>query len=276
MDMDGGTDAGPSNPCPPGAPDRDELMGACCYRVTNSTRQDAPELRLASLDITSPSSLDNVIVAGLLTPALDEERFNWLVRLAITGTDVSAEMGYGHRNPDGSFTFLNGEAPGTDPNRWDPVTIAGSLDGENVTAPAIDGAMVLPVFDSEGNPTLELPLSNLALEKMVLSEDRSCVGARTGSVYNSMDGQVSGFIRVTDAQGIPITELSTTLCNFVAKLGEGEDCGATAQASWMVKPDSICDTTTCSTGTGACDPDSDCNAWQIQAGFAAQGVEITD
>ncbi|MBZ0116524.1 MAG: hypothetical protein K8H88_06010, partial [Sandaracinaceae bacterium] len=52
------------------------------------------------------------------------------------------------------------------------------------------------------------------------------------------------------------------------------------QSEWRVKPDSLCDATSCAQNTpgmmDVCDPDTTCNAWYLVAEFAAAGVEITN
>ena len=41
--------------CPSEAPDRDQMCGACCWRVSNADRLDRPELRVAGMKITTPT-----------------------------------------------------------------------------------------------------------------------------------------------------------------------------------------------------------------------------
>src|SRR5687768_16128203 len=82
-DGGGGVDSGmvvpPPVPCPRSAPPPPQ-MGACCWRASNAGRLNAPELRMAGLSVSAPPSLTSPIVGSLISAALDEERFNWLLR----------------------------------------------------------------------------------------------------------------------------------------------------------------------------------------------------
>jgi len=281
------TDAGPSGSdgggetpanCPAEAPDRDQMQGACCYRVSNADRMDMPEYRLSGLKILTPTSLSNAVVRGLLTSALDEERFNWIFRGAVTGTDVAVETGYGERNEGGTFSFVMGGAPAPgDANRWDPITLNGMLStSETITSEPYDGALTVPVFDTDGTTlTAEFPLQALELEMAQLSEQRSCIGERRASSYSTEEGLLTAYVTVEDAKGVSIVvgdTLNTTLCMFAAGMSsESGTCDDTPQADWAVPPDSMCDASGCT--MGGCDA-SACNAWQITAEFAAHGVEI--
>lgn len=268
-------------PCPPEAPDGDGLMGACCYRKA----QDDPaevELRLAGIKINSPSTLGNVVVRGLLNDALDTETFNWLMKVegGAADGDITVQTGYGDRQADTTFSFASGIAPMPGAaDRWDPVTIDGTISGETVSTPVATGRFTVPILDEDDNPTIELPLNSPELNNLTLSENRSCVGARTGTVYSTMDGEITMFIRVDDADAVmlDVSVISTSLCNFIrgGDSTEMASCTTFPQDTWTVKPDAICDDAgVCDNADGACDPDTTCNAWTLNANFAAHGVEI--
>lgn len=273
LDMDGPT---PAN-CPPDAPDREEMCGACCWRASNADRLDGPELRQSALRLRTPSSLSNVIVAGLLTAAIDEERFNWALRMSISGSDVTLEHGHAERNDDGTFSFVTGEAPPPgDPNRWDPATVTGTLTGDTVHVQA-DDTVTLASINPDGSVSVEMPLRQLDLE-LTFSHDRTCVGERRISSYGTDDAMFTTYIAVEDAVGLPVTvpgAIDTTLCMFLAgrQAEETGTCSDTPQQDWPVPPNATCDDSGCS--LGGCTP-ATCNAYQVTAEFALQGVEITD
>lgn len=276
---DGGGTVTPDN-CPADAPDRDQMQGTCCYRVSNADRQEMPEYRLSGLKILSPTSLSNAVVRGLLTSALDEERFNWIFRGNVTGTDVAIETGYGERNADGTFSFVMGTAPAPgEATRWDPITLMGTLGSDEViTSEPFDGALTVPVFDTDGETlTAEFPLRALELNMVQLTEERSCIGERRASSYSTDDALLTSYVTVEDAKGVSIVvgdTLNTTLCMFAAGMSsESGTCDDTPQADWAVPPDSMCDASGCT--MGGCDA-STCNAWQITGEFSAHAVEITD
>jgi hypothetical protein len=306
MPMDGGSDTGTSSLCPvPG-----EQMGACCYRESNAANPDTPMMRVAGVEIATPPSLATIVVTSLLVAALDDELFNWLISTEISGTDATITTGYGVKNADGTFSFTMGTAPGPgDPNRWDPVTITGSIAGETVSAPELNQTLTVPVLDEDGTTvTLELPLRNMSITMATLSEDRSTIGSRLpGGRWTSDQGQLQAYITVEDADAgildVPDAMIYQSLCTFIANMpAEGGDCAAPTDCTtgydcvegtctrpancvdvaqsedeWASKPDSLCDTSGCTQDPGdgsVCDPGTTCNAWFISAGFAAQGVTI--
>jgi hypothetical protein len=275
---DGGTDGGSTN-CPddPEVPNPAGLMGACCYRQSNADRLDAPEFRLAGLKLTAPMSLDSIIVRQLLTDALDFERFNWIFRLSISGSNVDVTTGYGERNGDDTFSFVMGGAPGPGAaDRWDPLTATGTISGETVMTMAIGEPLTVPVFDETGTMlTAEFPLHDLVLTMATMSEDRSCVGTRSAARYETDAASLEAFIQLEQARDTRIVAppIDTSLCMFLAGMASDAGNCETAQDTWLVPPDSTCDAAGCS--FGGCEP-ATCNAWQVRAEFAAHSVEITD
>ena len=277
---DGGTtggDTGVAMCSPPDmAPMPEGMMGACCYRVSNADRLDAPEMRLAGIRVTEPAPLNNVVIQQLLRDALDAELFNWIFASTITGSDISIQTGYGERNADGTFSFVMGAAPGPGAaDRWDPVTATGTITGEVVTTMPVMESLTVPVLE-EGTDTVvtELPLRGLTLEMATLTEDRSCIGTRGPAAYRTGDGTLHAYITVEESKDVLIdTEaLMATLCDLLrGQATEGTNC-IEPQDTWTVPPDSTCDASGCT--QGGCDATT-CNAWRVTAEFAAHGVEIT-
>lgn len=275
----GGADGGDGVSCPSGAPMREQMMGECCYRIANDgERANAPEFRLAALDLQSPESVSGLLIAGLLRSGLDEETFNWIMKLEITDSTVAVTTGYGQRNPaDNSFSFAMGSAPGPEPaDRWDPITVPGTISGDVVTTEPVMEPFTVPVFDPDGMMvTTEFPLHQLELTMATLSAERSCVGARQGNVYTTDSGSLQAFITVEDAKVTPVMAgpIDTSLCMLLINMqSDPGTCDDIPRAEWPVPPDSLCDASGCT--TGGCDPASDCNAWLVTSGFAAQAVEI--
>ncbi len=268
--------------CPTGdaIPDEGGLMGACCYRASNASRQDAPEFRVSALRIQEPATLSASLVRAALAAALEEERFNWLIR--ITGADadgdVTIETGFGQRNADATFSFTNGAAPAPgDPNRWDPLMVTGTLMGESLTAPPISETFTVPILEADGSAVvLELPLRSFELECSEMTDNRNCIGERNGRVYQTSHGHLKTYVTVADAMmgRVSIPPIDTTLCNFMAGMPNNMGpCTDVPQSEWQTPPNARCDGGSC---TESCDPATDCNAWRITGGFAAHGVEITD
>jgi hypothetical protein len=269
------TGGGGAANCPAESPNRDQMMAPCCYRRSNADQLDAPELRLTALSLTLPASL--AIVNALLPSGFDRETLNWLVRGNVTGTTATITTGIGTRNEGDTFTF--------DSDAYPPVMLTGTIAGEVITSEPYGETLTVPLFDPTTRDLIvELPLRNLSLPGITLSENRSCIGIRPNpSRYNTDQGTLSAFLTVDDATGrvIDYATLDTTLCMLLASMAgpdfAGMDCDDIPRAMWAAKPDSFCDGATPEVCTmGECDPDTDCNAWQVQGGIAAHGIEITD
>jgi hypothetical protein len=277
--------------CPTtGAPAPEEFDGTCCYRTSNAeaTRNAAPELKLNYLEIVAPvgSPLETRTLRAVLNEAMQEETFNWLVRVDGADADgpVTITTGFGRRQTDGTYQFSNGMAP--DMATWCPVTLEGTLTGETVTTGALDGAIVVPVFD-ELDPTMlqvELTLRQLTIEQSTWGEDRSCIGWFVRTLSYVPQGTLSAFIEVEPSREamINVGTVSTTVCGAVAgSLNDptGAYCDQ-PQSEWQTPPDSLCDATGCQANSDCmsdvCDPLTNCNAWHLVAHFAAAGVDITN
>lgn len=276
------TDMGPPPPapCPLDAPSPEEQMPPCCWRVSNADRLDAPEFRVTNLQIEEPagSALTSGAVLNLLAQAAERETFNWLMQVTVSGSDVTVLTGYGEYNASaGTYSFVDGVAPtdgGGDADRWNPITIEGTIEGDTFSAPAVPGSFTVPIFDEAGeNLDTELPLTSFQVLSATLTEDRTCIGRRVNdrATFNNYTtgGEVVTYVTIEDARATPVEQLGTTVCNLIS----GRDCDSDPIADWRVQPDGLCDA---DGGCAECDFEAtgDCNAWRIQGGFAAAGVEI--
>ncbi|GAB4211116.1 MAG: hypothetical protein OHK0013_32520 [Sandaracinaceae bacterium] len=282
-----GNDAGPTADAPGGTacpvrgvPNPEQQMGACCYRFSQATQRDAPELRLRSIAIDEPamSPLASTAVETVLNTGLTEETFNWLFRT--TGADddgpVEITTGYGVRESDGTYTLGSAEYP--------PITLTGTLSGETVSTDTVLGPLNIPVFDESGmNLQFVLSLRSIRVIDVTFSEDRSCIGRLTGRTFEPA-GSLEGFITVADAQAgsINVPPIMSSLCSVIAgelstPAGMMPLCDR-PRSEWMARPDSLCDASGCMANpagsTSVCDPLTTCNAWRLFARFAAVGVDI--
>lgn len=268
--------------CPDVAPNPDELMMPCCFRASNAERLDGPEFRVTNLQISEPegTALTSSAVLNILAEAVEDERFNWLMRATVDGTNVTVETGYGEWDgATSTYNFVDGVAPAPgDVNRWNPITIEGTLEGDTFSAPPVPGSFTVPIFDESGeNLDLELPLNSFEVVSATFSEERTCIGTRIndGAGYRNYEtaGDVRTYITVADAEISIVTQLAgQSLCNLIS----GSDCAEDATGDWRNTPNAICDTD--GNCTAACDyaATMDCNAWEIRGQFAAAGVEIAD
>jgi len=263
----------------------DEQTDPCCQRTSNADQLDAPEVRISAVQLSQPSSLSTIIVRQLLSDALDDDLFNWLITADITGTAANIETGFGQKSPAAVFSFTMDAAPAPgDPSRWNPVTMTGSMDGETLSAEELTETFTVPIFTEDGTTVqLELPLRNMTLNMLTFSEERSCVGVtQPGGRWDAAQGSIQAYITVADADaGRLFVEgaIDTTLCMFTAGMPTMDGtCADHPQSDWLVQPDAICDDATgCNVDPGdgtVCDPSTTCNSWLLVGGIAAQAVDI--
>lgn len=269
--------------------------GPCCYHDSQADSTANPELRLAYIDIDAPEgSLTSTVLLGVLNDALARESFNWLFRVEGAEADgpVVIRTGFGFGPPGGPYEFPTGAMTTTfDLDRYVPVAIPGNLTGEIVTSEVYDGALVVPVLNTEGTAVqLELELRNIRVIGAESNTDRSCVGFVQGRGY-ATGAILDGYITVESARTGTVVSgpIMTTVCAAIAgELTVATYCDDNPQADWMVQPDSLCPAGGACTPNTSCEEDvcdragdgdsglPACNAWRLVARFAAQGVEITN
>ena len=271
----GSREVGPPPPegCPVEAPNPDFLGGPCCSGATHAGRRNK-ELRVSALAFRAPASLTSPALAAILQGVLDDGSMNWLLLLE---TGESEESGgawvrsgdgqwYGHLD---TYAFA---PPDTEfeSRRW-PLSYRGGAfrtdpeSGSFKVAARGEVEMVLPVrqFGAYGD----------------LDESTTCVGVRTADGYDTSDGTFTFVISIDDARAerVRAPGIDTSLCNLLrgaSGAAPSDDCADVPRASWDVKPEALCSRFGCA--MGACDPESECDAWVIAGEFAAQGVEIID
>lgn len=273
--------------CPrSGVPDPDNQELPCCFRESQADQLDAPELRLTFLNIVEPagSNLAGDLVGPLLNTSIRTELFQWLFRTEGADADGPIEIttGFGRRNESGTYSFSSGAPP--DMPGWAPVTLDGTLTGETITTTPYDGVLTVPIFDETGTTVqIELQLTAVRVLDSTMSENRSCIGTLLSPTRYMTGATLGGFVTVASANAgeIMFTGVNATLCGVIAgSLSDGEYCTATPQGDWMIPPDSRCDGNVCfqNGDGGTCDPAIDgaggCNAWYLEANFAAAGVNI--
>ena len=286
--------------CAPVFPD--DPMGTCCWRDSNADNLDAPEYRLTFIDIVGPAGapLASTTVRRVLNEALQEETFNWLIRVENASADgtVNIVTGFGRHQADGTYEFSQGSASTNpvsgvaDSDAWCPVEIPATLAGDVVNSDPIAGSITVPIFDDAGvDVQIELTLRNIAIEQSTWGEDRSCIGWKAAQPFTYFPQAVlSGYVEVepSRAQVIMTPGVETNVCAALAGSLSLTYCDDNPQSAWMIKPDSFCDASGCTANPECvtptvCNPDGSdagglpgCNAWRFVAHFAAAGVDITN
>ena len=253
-----------------------QQLGRCCHRSPYSKQRSAPQFRVAGLQIDAPASLTSLITHALLANAIDQERFNWLIALSPGDAEgeVSVRIGAGRRQSDGAFTFSAVEQP----LDYRPVELAGRVDGDLLTAGPVVGPVIIFIErEASEEIEVEIPIRQLEITRGQMSTDRTCIGKRITSTFDTSAGQLRGFVTWSDASvamsglgGIPSARLCTYLLGKLT--GAPGSCSDIPKDEWTTPPDSLCDEQGCV--EGGCDGLKECNAWRISARFAAQAVRI--
>ncbi len=106
-------------------------------------------------------------------------------------------------------------------DRWNPITLNGTLAGETMTAPPIVGSFTVPIFEEDGTTlAIELPLQAFEVQMATMSADRNCVGLRTGPAYDNTQGSIRTYMTVADAMArrLVVGPIDNDLCSFTANI----------------------------------------------------------
>lgn len=150
----------------------------------------------------------------------------------------------------------------------------GTMNGEVLTTPTLTDYFTIPIYANDTDVLLELPIRGFEINMATLTDSRTCVGTRGARAWDTNAGAMSAYLTVEETTAANIPALMSSLCQLIAGLSGMGNCDAVAQDTWPTKPDSLCMPSGACT-MGGCDPATDCNAWKLTGGLAAQGVEIT-
>jgi hypothetical protein len=226
------------------------------------TQADAtrPTYRVTHLQVTAPTALSSAIIQNTVNDAIHRGNFLWVLSLDVPGRTIRS----GALNParltrgtvgqglfDGTFRYFAGDAPGpAAATRWNASTATLTGTVASAASDTFAATLRLPIFDASGGLVTELPLDAVRFTTIRPAEGTRCVGlgAITGGRFNECAsawetadaamapyGQVEGVITVPSARSVPVSALSTTLCNLLA----GSDCSTVPQAMWMRPPDAM-------------------------------------
>lgn len=299
--MTSGADAGA--PIPGFRAQSCNMMPFCPALVTNNPMR--PNFILTQIDIQTPSVLQaSGPIGSLLNSAIVQGTFFWGISLDFTAMTIrtgALNNGVQPQPNNGflssNFGYINGTAPmiagdPMSPRRWDPVSGTITVQGDTVTSNMVSVIRV-PVYDAT-DPTMvltELPLRNLRMSNVRLSSNRNCVGtvgsARSRFTFNTCGSnlwqtqdttmmpysQLDGDMTIADARSVVVASLHQDLCRLLA----GADCAMTPQAMWTgAQPDRLVDMATGSSSTmcGNASGMTPCNAWHLNARFAAVAANI--
>lgn len=223
-DMDGDTDA-----------DVDTGLWPC-------HQSDPIQLRITSLHFSDPETLANGLMAVFLHSAIDEFLLLWLMEL-----DLDSELlttGAGQTDtvapyPDDPGFCLVSWHDHFPPASSIPIEVVGN----RVSTTGSIESLSIPIHDGSGTPMFVLPLYQVRLSEIELSDDRVLVGSPESLGFSMSElwhtaGSLTGWIRVDDAMAVSIEAAGgASLCALLAGTLPGECEGDPRH--WPNSPETI-------------------------------------
>jgi hypothetical protein len=276
---DGGVDAGPCAVDTAARLSCDRLphpesgVGPCCYEEAIACGSPSFRLRIASID--APTSGFGIFLRSGL---IQRELLNMLVtveRDPFGSDDVAVQLDYGERG-DGGFRVYDGDAPSPD---WiGGVRAPGQIVDGQLHASPFAGRRTVSSVDSYrvDPPRVDVNLYDLQITGATLTSGWSCVGG-LGSLDWEPGGDLRAYALVADmdetflytSTGEPVLGACAALAGLASPLAR---CADTDRSLWPTLPTASCDGVGCT--ELECDPLVDCNAFRIDARFAAYGVRM--
>ncbi|MCC7537490.1 MAG: hypothetical protein IT379_14800 [Deltaproteobacteria bacterium] len=215
----------------------------CCYRVEDPDSSFL-EFRVAGLSPEWPPAFANAAIAGLLQGGIDDNRLNFVFVLDSRAAPV-VQIGPGEVVSGASVAFRMLDAASLD------ATVAGT----HWSATAASHPLQFDLQEADGSTTLSLPLDQVELPGLDVTEEGRCVGARRSRTW-IYGGIIEARILLGRAGAAAFPALGITLCELIA----GNACEG-SPSTWMTPPDHI-------------DPVPDDSYWIFRARFAAASTAI--
>ena len=257
-----------------------------CLPLGDNKGKDVLDLRIRRLKIASPAALAGEFIQNnVVTLNIDLEEkscgepgkglFTWLMQVdrknntLVTGGSPPSTDAVGT-----GFCFARFDL-GT--NHVEPITTKIEFKGDtfNSTQPQ---KVKIPIFtDTTLNGVIILPITDVQVADVTLSEDGNCIGKLNPDALDSVcadgpdcskwktAGALGGYITLEEADAVQIALLSKSLCAFFS--GDAAKCARDAQGKIAYQGD-FCSTT--KTAGGCAD-----SMW-LAATFAASAIKIYD
>jgi hypothetical protein len=266
-----------------------------CVAITDNSMAKTYGLRMAQLTITKPDALTaakNPVVAPLISQGVllnlkdcnlnGKGTFSWILQFDSAAGKLKTGGSPVVDDPTQGYCFVNKTYGMT---KVAPITVDAMPDATGKFSVAKGGDVVVPIFLTDPNNPVLLPLSNARLINATLSADHNCIGKYNADKLDptkncqpqgddqtfTNGGTIDAYITLEAADTVPITDLKETMCVLLT----GENDGATpkkckrdamgnitSKGDWCSKTDMAADAT-CA------------DAFKLQADFAASAVKIT-
>jgi hypothetical protein len=288
-------------PCSP--PKTCTAADKSCVGLVDNTGQTKFGLRMSELDITAPMVLAQPPISPLISGAVAPNNtacnesgnatFSWLLQFDTSAGTLKTGGARYVADPTMGYAFdmemLAGKAIA-------PVTLMTKPDASGNFSVTMGQTLNVPIFlDTMGKSYVVLPLQQARIVMGTLSANHNCIGTFNAKNLDPTSscspdathplfltgGKLDGYITLEDADQVPVSALSETLCVLLSPdptmygvPGTGAQMGTTVckrdamnkiayQGSWC--------STTNAAATASCG-----DAEQLAANFAASSVKITN
>lgn len=261
-----------------------------CLPMADNKGKDVLDFRIRRLNVATPDALKSKVIRdGVLTNAINlgtkecsdksgTGDFTWLVRvdkkagtLTTGGAALSTDIfGLGY-----CFANTTVGALRVEPAVF-PITFQGNTFGSTTNQ-----RLNVPIFSSITPDVIILPLSDVKVAGVTLSEEGNCIGkfrktALGADCSENADscskwqtaGALSGYITLEDADLVLIPQTSSSLCTLLTQSTKGADNKCQRQNGVIVPKGDYCSK---DKKPGSCQD----SVW-LAATFAAAAVHIND
>ncbi|WP_394827541.1 hypothetical protein [Pendulispora albinea] len=220
-----------------------------CMPLDDNKGKETLDLRIRRLHIISPKTLakeqiEAVVVTGQMD--LKESRcgevgtgsFNWLLRVTHQAGSNTGTVETGGAPPSDDpfgkgFCFYNHTTPSG--IAVSPQKVNATFTGNEFTSDKF-AKLNVPIFvGGDKNNAIVLPLTNMVMNKVVLSDDNNCVGKFDLKALDSdcleapktctkwkTSASLGGFITLEEADNVNVKDLGSSLCVVLADSPKGE------------------------------------------------------
>ncbi|MCA9596027.1 MAG: hypothetical protein KC776_22085 [Myxococcales bacterium] len=274
--------------------------GAECLAKADNTGKDVWQGRISQITIKGPERLAQQLVQvaivdngiSLNQPACLEDgegTFSWLFEFDKANGKLKTGGGLPIQDPAAGACFLTMT---NTPLPIAPITVDVSIDPDGLGFTASNIDVYVPIFPSptELNNPIILPLHKVNLTGKFSDDTHNCIGKFNGPELEPANnclpdvtvGQrkwtagasLDGYITVDEADQVYVEELGSTLCVFLAGIGQWKGTDGSCKTSDKWNNGERPDGDWCASTNAAADANCK-DAWHLAGDFAASAFKIT-
>lgn len=269
-----------------------------CLPLSDNTGKSVLDFRMRRLNVAAPAALaqafvQNTVVTANIdlagTPASptcgDEGQgaFNWLLEVDKNANTLKTGGATPSTDPFGvGYCFYNHTTNGGIPVSPATLNIHFESDGNTFHTDPTPKLQVPIFLNGDVNNVIVLPLSQVVMQGVSMTNDGNCIGAfqlasldsKCGVIDESScekwktAGALGGYITLEDADGVNIDILNESLCVLLTGASKGPDGKCPRSGGQLTNKGDFCSTTD---SAGGCQ-----DSYWLAATFAAAAVKIND